>query len=275
MGKPDSEDLMFSLEANAASYTGQIAKDREFRRHSVESAQRAGKKETAATYLAIAAFNDAILGNVELARQQAHAALLLGNGGITETFSAMALGFAEDTAQVTRLAADLAKRFPEDTIVQSEYLPMIRASVALASPSRDRGSQEAISALAAAQPYEFGSDALLVPPYLRGTAYLDARRGNDAAAEFQKVIDHRASASFRSGALLVALARLQLGRAYVLSGDTAKAKTAYQDFLALWKDADPDLPFPQTSQVRIRQAPVKMHSPSIHFTNIPSATCLP
>jgi serine/threonine protein kinase/tetratricopeptide (TPR) repeat protein len=242
MGKSDFEDIMFSLEANAASHAGQIATDRVFRRRSVESAQRAGKKETAATYLSIAAFNEAILGNVELARQQARAALSLGSGGNTETFSAMALAFAGDTAQATRLAADLAKRFPEDTIVQSEYLPMIRASVALASANRDTGSQEAINALAPAQAYEFGSDALLVPTYLRGQAYLAARRGNDAAAEFQKIIDHRASAAFRGRALIAALARLQLGRAYVLSGDTPKAKTAYQDFLALWKDADPDIP---------------------------------
>jgi len=241
MGKPDFEDIMFSLEANAASYTGQIATDREFRRRSIESARRTGKTETAATYVAIDAFNEAILGNLTLTRQQAHAALLLGNGGITETFSAMTLAFAGDAVQATRLADDLAKRFPEDTIVQSEYLPMIRASVALASANRDTGSQEAINALAPAQAYEFGSDALLVPTYLRGQAYLAARRGNDAAAEFQKIIDHRGSAAFRGRALLAALSRLQLGRAYALSGDTAKAKTAYQDFLALWKDADPDL----------------------------------
>jgi hypothetical protein len=208
----------------------------------LESAQRAGKRETAATYAAIAAFNEAILGNIEVATQQAHTALSLGNGGITETFSAMALAFAGDAAQANRLAADLAKRFPEDTIVQSEYLPMIRASVALAAANRDRGSQEAINALAPALAYEFGFDALLLPPYLRGEAYLAARRGNDAAAECQKIIDRRAGAAFRGRATVAALARLQLGRAYVLSGDTAKAKTAYQDFLALWKDADPDLP---------------------------------
>jgi serine/threonine protein kinase/Flp pilus assembly protein TadD len=242
IGKPDAEDLMFSLEANAASYTGEFAKDRDLQRHAFESAQRAGKRETAATYAAIAAFNEAILGNIELARQQAHTALSLGNGSITETFSAMALAFAGEAAQATRLAADLAKRLPEDTIVQSEYLPMIRASVALAGGNRDRGPQEAINALAPALAYEFGFDALLVPPYLRGEAYLAAHRGNDAAAECQKIIDHRASAAFRGRATMAALARLQLGRAYVLSGDTAKAKTAYQDFLALWKDADPEIP---------------------------------
>jgi tetratricopeptide (TPR) repeat protein len=241
MSKPDFEDIMFSLEANAASYTGQLAKDREFQRRSVESAVRAGKRETAATYMAIAAFNEAILGNLQLAMQQAHAALSLGNGRITETFSAMALAFARDAAQATRLAANLAKLFPEDTIVQSEYLPMIRASVALASSKRDPGAQEAINALAPAMAYEVGFDALLLPPYLRGEAFLAARRGTDAAAEFQKVIDHRTSATFRGRATMAALARLQLGRAYVLSGDSAKAKTAYQDFLALWKDADPEI----------------------------------
>jgi eukaryotic-like serine/threonine-protein kinase len=242
MGKPDLEDLILNLEANTAAYAGQFAKNREFKRRAVESAQRAGKRETAATYAATAAFNEAILGNIELARQQAHAALTLGSGDITETSSAMALAFAGDAAQATRLAADLAKRFPEDTIVQSQYLPMIRASIALAAGHRDGGPQEAMNALAPALAYELGYNSVPLPAYLRGQAYLAARRGSDAAVEFQKVIDHPATGAFRARAVLAALARLQLGRAYVLSGDTAKAKAAYQDFLALWKDADPDIP---------------------------------
>jgi hypothetical protein len=242
MGKPGSEDLMLYLEANTAAYVGQFAKAREFRSRAIESAQRVGKKETGAGYAATAAFNEAILGNIELARQQAHTALSLGNGDATEAFSAMALAFAGDAVQATQLAADLAKRFPEDTIVLSEYLPMIRASVALAGGNRDRGPQEAITALAPALAYELGFNVVLLPAYLRGEAYLAARRSDEAAAEFQKVIDHPASGSFRGRGVTVALAGLQLGRAYVLSGDIPKTKTAYQDFLALWTDADPDVP---------------------------------
>ena len=151
--------------------------------------------------------------------------------------SAIALGLAGDSAQATRLAADLAKRFPEDTIVQFDYLPMIHAAAALQSGS----ATKAIEALAPAAPYELGSisGVTLYPVYLRGEAYLAAHQGSAAAAEFQKILDHPGVVA---NTPIGALAHLGLARAYALSGDTAKAKTAYQDFLALWKDADPDIP---------------------------------
>jgi serine/threonine protein kinase/tetratricopeptide (TPR) repeat protein len=240
MGKPGFEDFMLDAESDTAAYGGQFAKARELTRRASDSAQRADEKETAAGYEAEAAVREALVGNMSQAKQQAQAALALSTGRDVEGVSAIALGLAGDSAQATRLAAGLAKRFPEDTIVQFDYLPMIHAAAALQSGS----ATKAIEALAPAASYQFGSTAqtlsfALYPVYLRGEAYVAVHQGSAAAAEFQKILDH-------PGVILNepigALAHLGLARAYALSGDTAKAKPAYQDFFALWKDADPDIP---------------------------------
>jgi predicted Zn-dependent protease len=132
------------------------------------------------------------------------------------------------------LADELARRFPEDTIVQFSYLPTIHAQLAL---SRN-DSSKAIEALQTAAPYELGSGGLY-PVFVRGEAHLAVHQGSEAAPEFQKILDHR---GIVLNSPIGALAHLGLARAYVLQGDTAKAKSAYQDFFALWKDADPDIP---------------------------------
>jgi hypothetical protein len=147
----------------------------------------------------------------------------------------IALGLAGESARAARLAGDLGKRFPEDTIVQSQDLPMIRAAIALGASA----GAKAIDVLAAAAPYEMGDAAALYPVYLRGEAYLGARQGAAAGVEFQKILDHPGVVT---NEVIGALAHLGRGRAYALAGDNAKAKTAYQDFLALWKNADPDIP---------------------------------
>jgi eukaryotic-like serine/threonine-protein kinase len=240
MGKPGFEDSMLGSESDTAAYGGQFSKARELTRRASDSAQRADEKETAAGYEAEAAVREALVGNMSQAKQQAQAALALSTGRDVEALSTIALGLAGDSAQATRLAADLAKRFPEDTVVQFDYLPMIHASAALQSGS----ATKAIEALVPAAPYELGSLAqtlsfALYPVYLRGEAYLGGHQGSAAAAEFQKILDH-------PGAVLNepigALGRLGLARAYALQRDSAKAKTAYQDFLTLWKDGDPDIP---------------------------------
>src|SRR5207244_1048246 len=140
------------------------------------------------------------------------------------------------------LADDLNKRFPEDTLVQFNYLPALRAKIALLRAN----SQQAVDILRAAAPYELGLPAVgiynwpnLYPVYVRGEAYLAAHQGDKAAAEFQKILDHRGIVFNEP---IGALAHLQLGRAYALQGDAAKSRAAYQDFLALWKDADADIP---------------------------------
>jgi serine/threonine protein kinase/Flp pilus assembly protein TadD len=240
MGQPGFEDGMLDNESDTAAYGGQFAKARELTRRASESAQRADEKETAGIYEAEAAVREALVGNMSQAKQGAKAALALSTGRDVEALSAIALALAGDSAQATRMASDLAKRFPEDTIVQFDYLPMIHAAAALQSGS----STKAIEALAPGAPYELGGPSqsvafALYPVYLRGEAYVAAHQGAVAAAEFQKIVDHPGVVVNEP---IGALARFGLGQAYALSGDAAKAKTAYQDFFALWKDADPDIP---------------------------------
>jgi len=156
--------------------------------------------------------------------------------------SALALAYAKDDNRAQTLTDDLGKRFPEATIVQFNYLPTLRAKIAV-----HRGNAfEALESLKMATPYELGYSTFspygwtaLYPVFARGEAYLAAREGSEAAAEFQKILDHR---GIVLNGPIGALARLQIGRAYAMQGDTAKAKSAYQDFLTLWKDADSDIP---------------------------------
>lgn len=206
-------------------------------------AQQAGTRETAAIYTAAEAVCEAHSGNQAAAKERARAAVQLAKGRDVEYAAAFALALSGESAESVRLAADLEKRFPEDTAVQFEYLPTLRALSALAR----RAPSDAVERLQRAVPYDlampgtgfFGRFGGLYTAYIRGEAYLAAGRGPEAAAEFQKVLDHR-------GIVLAdpigVLAHLQMGRAYAAAGDKAKAKSAYQEFLALWKDADPDLP---------------------------------
>jgi predicted Zn-dependent protease len=156
--------------------------------------------------------------------------------------AALAFAYAGDDGRALALADDLNKRFPEDTLVQSNFLPILRAKVALI---RGNGS-EAIEILRVATTHELGVTTASTfgwtgtyPVFVRGEAHLAARQGGQAASEFQRILDHRGIVVNEP---IGALAHLGLARAYVLQGDTAKAKAAYQDFLTLWKDADPDIP---------------------------------
>jgi eukaryotic-like serine/threonine-protein kinase len=164
----------------------------------------------------------------------------LSKGKRVTSFAALALALAGDSSGATELADELAKRFPEDTIVQTEFLPMAHAAVAL----RGGDAARAVTALQAAAPYELGefNDVFtfgLYPVYLRGEAYLAAKQGAEATGEFQKVLDHPGVAGYEP---IGAMAHLGLGRAYALSGDSAKAKNSYREFFALWADADADVP---------------------------------
>jgi len=166
----------------------------------------------------------------------------LSTGRDLQYFAALAFAYARDDARAKALANDLDKSYPEDTIVQFNYLPTVRGRLAL-----NRGdASAAIASLGFAVPYELGRAraidldwTAMFPVFVRGEAYLAAHKGSEAAAEFQKILDHRGLVLNQP---IGALAHLGLGRAYVLQGDIPKGKAAYQDFLALWKDADPDIP---------------------------------
>jgi DNA-binding winged helix-turn-helix (wHTH) protein/tetratricopeptide (TPR) repeat protein len=240
LGKPGDEDDLLYLESDTAAYAGQLAKARELTRRAVASAQHADTKEDAAAYEAAGAVREALVGNPALAKQRAKAALALSKGRDVQAISTVALTLAGDSRLAMRLANDLAARFPNDTLVQFNYLPVIHAGAALESGN----SAKALEALAPAAPYELGvitgsADFTLYPIYLRGEAYLAAHQGAEAAVEFQKILDHPGIASNEP---IGALAHLGLGRAYALSGNTAKSTASYRDFLTLWKDADPDVP---------------------------------
>jgi tetratricopeptide (TPR) repeat protein len=236
-GKPFFGGVAFVFQADTARYNGQFARARELSRRAAD-ALGVDAKETAAAVEAEAAVQEALVGNMSFAKQGANAALQLSNGRDASWLSAIALAVAGDSGQAARLAGDLAKRFPEDTLVQTQYLPMIRAASALTAGS----PQNAIQALAPTSPHELGGNRAslsLGPVYFRGQAYVAAKQGTSAAAEFQKILDHPGIVTNEP---IAALAHLGLGRAYALAGDKAKAAAAYQDFLALWKDADPDIP---------------------------------
>jgi tetratricopeptide (TPR) repeat protein len=204
----------------------------------------------------VSALREALFGNADKAHQQAALAKAHPTGRdsidliVAQNDYAMALtlAYAGDANRAQALADDLNKRFPEDTVMQVNYLPTLRAKLAL-SYSRP---QEALDILRAAAPYELGLPAFgfynwpnMYPVYVRGEAYLAVQKGKEAATEFQKVLDHRGIVLNEP---IGALAHLQLGRAYALQGDTAKARAAYQDFLTLWKDADPDIPILQQAR---------------------------
>jgi eukaryotic-like serine/threonine-protein kinase len=244
--KPGWEDVILHSQSQTAAYSGRFGKARELTRRAVDSARGADKHQAAATYDGEAAVREALAGNVALAKRQAQAALALSDGRQVTALAALALALAGDSNNAKRLADILGKHYPEDTIVQSNSLPTIRAAVALQSLK----PAEAIETLTAAAPHELGLTDLsvgfsLYPVYLRGQAYLAAKRGFAAATEFQKILDHPGVVQNEP---IGALAHLGLGRAYVLTGNTSKARSAYQDFLVLWKDADPDIPILKQSK---------------------------
>jgi eukaryotic-like serine/threonine-protein kinase len=238
--KQGVEGIMLDNESGTAAYSGQLGKARGLSRRSVALAERALGKEPAGSFEAEAAVTEALFGNAAQAGQRTTAALALSTGRDVQYGAALALALAGDMSRASVLAEDLDKRFPEDTLIQFNYLPTTRAQLALIR--KDYSS--AIDTLQMAASYELGVQAnigftgALYPVYVRGQARLAAHQGNEAAAEFQKILDHRGIVLNEP---IGALAHLQLGRAYAMQGDTTKARAAYQDFLTLWKDADPDI----------------------------------
>jgi len=243
--QPGIEDALIAAEADVAAFYGQLAKAREFSRQAVASALKEGEKETASGYEADAALREALFGNPAEARQRASVALALASPRDVEYGIALASALTNTSknsqAQITKHMDDLARRFPEDTVVQFNYLPTVHAILQINTGN----PAKAIETLEAARPYELGSPSnismslSMYPVYVRGLAYLSAKQATQAGAEFQKILTHRGIVQTEP---IGSLAQLGLARAYALQGDAVKAKADYQDFLALWKDADPDIP---------------------------------
>ena len=229
-GKPD-EHLMLFAQANVAAYLGKRKESLELSRRAVEIARQHGSLDPAASYLAAEALIESHLGNCSQARRQIEAALSLSRQG-AEDDAPYVFALCGDAARALALTDVLVKRFPLGTLVNKVTLPEVRAIV-----ETNRGnSAKAIELLRSAEPFEKGNFG---PTYTRGMAYLKAKSGKEAVVEFVKVWSRRRIFPVD---LLPPLSYLQLGRAYTFAGETEKARKAYQDFLALWKDADPDIP---------------------------------
>jgi eukaryotic-like serine/threonine-protein kinase len=240
--RADLESEILGLESDTEAYTGHLGKARQLTRRAVDSSKQAQNLESAALYQASAALREALFGYSRTARQQATEALRLTPGSRNaEVETALALAFAGDAERARSLALELAKRFPLHAQIQLYWLPTIQAQLSLA-----RGDPpEAIQRLQPVSPYDLANTmftqnpSCMYPVYVRGQACLARHEGSAAAAEFQKLLEHRGIVwNCSTGAL----AHLGLARAYVLQGDQPKARVAYEDFFALWKDADPDIP---------------------------------
>ena len=250
---PGAGDTLLMLKAETAAYTGRLQQAREMSQQASDSAERAGESEAAAGYIAQSALREALFGNVAEARTRARMAIKHSSGRDVQYGAALTLAFAGEDAQVRSIIDDLSRRFPEDTIVQYNYLPTLRGILAL----NQGKTADAVDRLEVARPYELGGTTgssygwnALYPAFVRGQAYLRARKGEEAAAEFQKILDHRGVVVNEP---IGALAHLGLARAYALQGEKAKLIVAYEDFLALWKGSDPDIPIIRQAKSGIRK----------------------
>jgi len=245
-GKPGDEDPLLSAQSDTEAYYGRMGRARDFSRRAVDSAVHADSKETAAFWQVNVALREAELGNSASARQGVAAALALSPGRDVKTVAALTLARIGEAPGAKALAEELEKSYPTNSMLKLYWLPTINAAIEISKGN----SSQAIVDLEPAAPYELGEAGIFInylyPAYVRGQAYMLAHNGAAAAAEFQKLLDHRGIVTnFVTGSL----AHLQIGRAYAMQGDTEKAKSAYQDFLTLWKDADSDIPILKEAKV--------------------------
>jgi serine/threonine protein kinase/tetratricopeptide (TPR) repeat protein len=230
--------IMLLLKSQSEYFLGKIGSGRQLCAQAVRAADQTGLKELSAGLEASCAATEASVGNSALARQQASDALTKSDDRDARFYAAMALAYAGDSGRAQKLDDDLEREFPTNTLLNKAYLPLARALNYL----HRNEPEKAIEVLEATRPYEFGSAPSGInywPAYLRGQALLAKKDGAKAATEYQKILDRRGVDPSNP---LYTLSRLGLGRAYVLQGEPSKARTAYQDFFASWKDADPDVP---------------------------------
>jgi eukaryotic-like serine/threonine-protein kinase len=250
-GRSGEEDQMLNMDADTKAYFGRMAEARDLARRAADSAVRADAKETAAQWMVLQALREVEVGYLTGARQSVAHALALAPGRDVRVLSAVALARAGESAQSKAIMEQLKKSESTNMFLKVYWLPVLEASMDLAQHAPDR----AIIALEPSLPYELGAPApentgTLHPAYLRGLAYLEQKNGLAAATEFHKFIDH---AGIVQNFLLGSLAHLQIARAYAVSGDTVKAKAAYQNFFTLWKDADADVPILKQARAEYAQ----------------------
>jgi serine/threonine protein kinase/tetratricopeptide (TPR) repeat protein len=237
-GKPD-EYVAQNWQAETVAFSGQLRKAREFSNHAFELAAARDLKDVAAQIAAGAAARDALFRDCRLIKQQTAKALGISHRQPTMVAAGNALATCGELSQAQTIIDELVKRFPNDTLLNKIQMPLVRARIEL-----QRGNPaQAIQLLETTGIYE--GAALFPIAYLRGQSYLNQQSGTEAAAEFQKILDHK---GWQAPSPLYPLARLGLARAAALSGDTTKARKAYQDFFSLWRDADPDIPILQEAR---------------------------
>jgi eukaryotic-like serine/threonine-protein kinase len=232
-GKAFEPDL-FAEQARAAAFAGQLSQSADLTKRGVEMFSE-GRKENASQLVLGIALNQAVFGDCQKAKQSIAGGLGLSRGRISLGSAALALAACNEAGQAQATIDEASKRFPKDTAISAILIPISRATL----ESKRGNYAPALELLEPVRRYEMGNIAGFAANYLRGQIYLGQRMGAEAAVEFQKILDHRGADILSS---LYPLSYLGLARATVLQGDTAKARTAYQDFFALWKDADPNVP---------------------------------
>ncbi|HXY50021.1 MAG TPA: protein kinase [Terriglobales bacterium] len=241
---PGTEAGLLASQADTDAFYGRLRDARETTQQAVAAAKRDGANESAALWLGNSAYREALFGNATEGRRQARAALALSQGRDVRIAAALTLAEVGDAVQAQKIVDQLKAESPSDTLVQSYWLPTIRATASL----RKGDAQQAITLLEAATPYELGGGnvSVMVPIYVRGCAHLKGGQGAEAASQFVKMLGHSGLAG---NAPIEALARLQLARAQAVAGDKASARRSYHDFLSLWKHADTDLPLFKEAQI--------------------------
>jgi tetratricopeptide (TPR) repeat protein/tRNA A-37 threonylcarbamoyl transferase component Bud32 len=247
-GKLGDEDPLLSAQSDTEAYYGRMDRARDFSRRAVESALRADSKEAAALWQAVAALRESEVGNRAAAKQGVAAALALSTGRDVKVTAALTLARIGEISRAQSLVQEVDRDYPPRNLVKLFWLPAVNAAIAVSK----NDSSQALVSLEPAAAYELALGASLYPAYVRGQAYLLAHNGTAATAEFQKLLDHRGTVmNFLTGAL----AHLQIGRAYAMAGQSAQAKAAYQDFFAIWKDADHDIPILQQAKTEYAKLP--------------------
>jgi len=208
---------------------------RQLSHHAQSDSLKNGFTEDAAFSMAFETLDEADIGNYLQARSLAEQVVRMARGIDARETAAEALALSGGFVKAKELADELQHRFPQHSVLNSSSLPTIRATIEMQSGNPAR----ALELLRQAEPYDLSEFSSLAPPYIRGLAYLRSKRANEAAREFQKILDYPGIAMLSPRH---SLARLGLARSYVLMGDTARSRQAYEEFLASWKDADPDIP---------------------------------